>query len=94
MLSHPTLDQLLALRLDGMAKAFEEQLQMRNVKDLPFEDRLGFLIDREMTVRKDRRLKTRLRQAKLRPIPSLHLETITKFDPQKCHYRNGKWVEP
>ena len=66
MLNHPTLDQLLALRLDGMAKAFEEQLQLENVKDLPFEDRLGFLIDREVTVRKDRRLKTRLRQAKLR----------------------------
>jgi DNA replication protein DnaC len=66
MLSHPTLDQLLALRLDGMAKAFEEQLRMSDMKDLPFEDRLGFLIDREMTKRKDRRLKTRLRQAKLR----------------------------
>jgi len=66
MLNHPTLDQLIALRLDGMAKAFEEQLQMGNVKDLPFEDRLGFLLDREITVRKNRRLKTRLRQAKLR----------------------------
>jgi DNA replication protein DnaC len=66
MLNHPTLDQLLTLRLDGMAKAFEEQLRLENVKDLPFEDRLGLLIDREVTVRKDRRLKTRLRQAKLR----------------------------
>ena len=66
MLSHPTLDQLRALHLDGMAKAFEEQLQMSNMEDLSFEDRLGFLIDREVTAKNDRRLKTRLRQAKLR----------------------------
>lgn len=30
----------------------------------------------------------------LKPVPSLALETITEFDPAKCHYRNGKWVEP
>lgn len=66
MLNHPTLDQLHALRLDGMAKAFEEQLQMPDLGDLCFEDRLGLLIDREVTVRNDRRLRTRLRQAKLR----------------------------
>ena len=33
---------------------------------LSFEERLGLLVDREMTVRSDRRLTTRLRQAKLR----------------------------
>ncbi len=66
MLNHPTFDQLYALRLDGMAKAFQEQLQMSDVESLSFEDRLGLLIDREVTVRNDRRLRTRLRQAKLR----------------------------
>ena len=33
---------------------------------LSFEERLGLLVDREMTVRSERRLTTRLRQAKLR----------------------------
>lgn len=66
MLNHPTLDQLRALRLDGMAKAFEEQMQIGSVSELTFEERLGLLIDREVTVRSDRRLKTRLRQARLR----------------------------
>ncbi|HXM70782.1 MAG TPA: AAA family ATPase, partial [Thermoanaerobaculia bacterium] len=28
MLTHPTLDKLQALRLTGMARALEEQLQM------------------------------------------------------------------
>jgi DNA replication protein DnaC len=66
MLNHPTLDQLRTLRLDGMAKAFEEQMQITSIGELSFEERLGFLIDREVTVRNDRRLKTRLRQARLR----------------------------
>ena len=66
MLIHPTLDQLRALRLDGMAKAMEEQLQMSDIEDLRFEDRLALLIDRESTERASRRLKARLRKAKLR----------------------------
>ena len=66
MLIHPTLDQLRTLRLEGMAKALEEQLQMSDIGDLRFEDRLGLMIDREATERSSRRLKTRLRKAKLR----------------------------
>jgi DNA replication protein DnaC len=66
MLNHPTLDKLLALRLTGMAKAFSEQMDLSESQTLSFEERLGLLVDREMTVRSDRRLTTRLRQAKLR----------------------------
>ena len=66
MLIHPTLDQLRTLRLEGMAKALEEQLQMSDIEDLRFEDRLALLIDREATERASRRLRTRLRKAKLR----------------------------
>jgi DNA replication protein DnaC len=66
MLMHPTLDQLRALRLDGMAQALEEQLQSAGIDDLCFEDRLALLIDREATHRSQRRFATRLRQAKLR----------------------------
>jgi DNA replication protein DnaC len=66
MLNHPTHDQLLALKLTGMAKAFSEQMDLPESQTLSFEERLGLLVDREMTVRSDRRLTTRLRQAKLR----------------------------
>jgi DNA replication protein DnaC len=66
MLTHPTLDKLQTLRLTGMVKALSEQMQMPDIADLSFEERLGLLVDREMTERHDRRLKTRLRQAKLR----------------------------
>ena len=66
MLNHPTLDKLQALRFVGMAQALSEQMALPDIDDLSFEERLGLLIDREMTEREDRRLKTRLRQAKLK----------------------------
>lgn len=66
MLMHPTLDKIEQLRLFGMAKALREQLQNQAATALSFEERLGLLIDREMTERENRRLATRLRTAKLR----------------------------
>jgi DNA replication protein DnaC len=66
MLTHPTLDKLEALRLAGMAKALKEQWQIPDIGELVFEERLGLLVDRESTLRENRRMQTRLRQAKLR----------------------------
>ena len=66
MLTHPTLDKLNMLRFTGMAKALSEQMQLPEIEQLSFEERLGLLIDREMTERDDRRLKTRLRKARLK----------------------------
>lgn len=66
MLVHPTLDKIEQLRLFGMAKALREQLQNQKATALNFEERLGLLVDREMTERENRRLTTRLRTAKLR----------------------------
>src|SRR5881397_3500396 len=54
-----------------MAKALSEQIDLPESQTLSFEERLGLLVDREMTVRSDRRLTTRLRQAKLRLSASL-----------------------
>lgn len=66
MLPHPTLDKLHSLRLAAMARGLEEQMKMADIDSLSFEERLGLLVDREMTERENRRLKTRLRKAKLR----------------------------
>ena len=66
MLLHPTLEKLTAMRFTGMAAALEEQMQMDNPLDMTFEERLGLLLDREQAVRETRRMKTRLRKAKLR----------------------------
>ncbi|MGC8685917.1 MAG: ATP-binding protein [bacterium] len=66
MLNNPTIDKLYGLRLMGMAKAYEEQTQMREINELDFEQRFGLLVDREMTERQNRRLTNRLKFAKLR----------------------------
>jgi len=71
MLNHPTCDNLLALRLTGMAKALSEHMDLPESQARSCEERLGLLVDREMTARSDRRLTTRLRQAKLRLSASL-----------------------
>jgi DNA replication protein DnaC len=81
MLNHPTLEKLQALRLTGMLCALKEQMQMPDIGDLSFEERLGLLVDREMTERSDRRLKTRLRQAKFRL--SAALEDIDYRHPRE-----------
>ena len=66
MLTHPTSEKLQALRLLGMVKALDEQRRMPEIQDLSFEERLGLLVDREVTERDNRRLSSRLRKAKLR----------------------------
>jgi len=66
MLLHPTLEKLTTMRFTGMAAALDEQMQMNGLDDMAFEERLGLLLDREQAVRETRRMKTRLRKAKLR----------------------------
>ena len=66
MLTHPTDQRLVALGLTGMAKALEEQRRQPDIADLPFEDRLGLLVDREAIERENKRLSSRLKFAGLR----------------------------
>ena len=66
MLKHPTLDKLETLRLFGMAKGLREQKDMSECGALTFEERLGLLVDREITERDNARLTARLKRAKLR----------------------------
>ena len=66
MLIHPTLQKLRALKLEGLARALEEQRQTADIESLGFEERLGLLVDREMMDRENKRLSSRLHKAKLR----------------------------
>jgi DNA replication protein DnaC len=65
MLEH-TLSKLNILKLHGMAEGLTEQTKSAMYTELPFTDRLGLLVDREITVRDNRRLTNLLRGAKLR----------------------------
>lgn len=66
MLIHPTLSKLEALRLYGMLRALNDQLQTPDCASLSFEERLGLLLDREATDRENQRLAARLKRAHLR----------------------------
>ena len=66
MLKHPTLDQLHALGLHGMAKAFVEVAASNEADGLSHPEWLGLLLGREASLRQDKRLAARLRVAKLR----------------------------
>jgi DNA replication protein DnaC len=66
MLIHPIIDQLKSLRLNGMALTLEEQMQMPDIASLSFEERLGLIVDREANYRENRKLKTRLKNARLK----------------------------
>ncbi len=66
MLTHPTIDQLRALRLDGMVEAFVELQSQDAARDLAPAEWLALLLDREAAYRGTQRFKSRLRNAKLR----------------------------
>ncbi len=66
MLIEQTLDKLHQLKLTGMAHALGEQLQNPDAQSLPFEDRLGLLVDREWDVRESRGMTRRLQVARLK----------------------------
>lgn len=65
MMAQQTLDQLYALRLTGMAEALEEQMRLSDISSLTFDERFALLLEREITIRDDRRLTRLLRAAKL-----------------------------
>ena len=66
MLMHPTFDQLHQLGLAGMARAFAELEANSTSASLSHAEWLGLLLDRESTERYERRLRARLRYARLR----------------------------
>jgi len=66
MLNHPLFEQLRQLRCYGMLEAFEEQLSLDNINQLPFDERLAMLVERECLQRDNRRLQSRLRKSKFK----------------------------
>ncbi len=65
MTNQSTIDKLIEMRLSSMADAFRIQMKDSAMKEVPFEDRFGMLVDVEYTNRKNNRLKRLIRQAEL-----------------------------
>jgi DNA replication protein DnaC len=83
LLTHPTLDQLHVLGLQGMAKAFTELDKHGDAATLSHAEWLALLLDREATWRHDKRLGARLRYAKLRH----------QAAPEDVDYRSPRGLE-
>lgn len=66
MLTHPTLDQMQALGLGGMASAYRDLAEQDSGDDLSRDEWLGLMLDREAAMRADKRLRNRLAAARLR----------------------------
>jgi DNA replication protein DnaC len=66
MLTSATIDGLKALRLHAMAAALAEQNEQAGYAGLGFDERLGLLVDRELTDRASRRIQRSLKAARLR----------------------------
>lgn len=75
MLIQPTVDGLKALKLFGMIKALESQMNAPDSNALCFEERLGMLVDNELTTRENRKVHMRMKLAKL-----VHAGSIEEFD--------------
>jgi DNA replication protein DnaC len=97
VLTHPTLDQLQQLGLAGMARAFTELEANPGSAELSHAEWLALLLDREATERHDRRLRARLRYARLR-----HQAVVEDVDYRaprgldRTLFQNlagGRWIE-
>ncbi len=66
MLNNQTIEGLRSLKLSAMASGLIAQRQSVQYQTLEFEERLGMLVDQEITQRENRRLERLLRSAKLR----------------------------
>jgi DNA replication protein DnaC len=97
VLTHPTLDQLQHLGLAGMARAFTELEANPSSVELSHAEWLALLLDREATERHDRRLRARLRYARLR-----HQAVVEDVDYRAergldrtlfLNLAGGRWIE-
>ncbi|MBX9569038.1 MAG: IS21-like element helper ATPase IstB [Candidatus Obscuribacterales bacterium] len=66
MLVESTIEKLKLLKLHGMVRALESQMELKEARELSFDERLGMLLDAESLDRENHRTRARLRHAKLR----------------------------
>jgi DNA replication protein DnaC len=97
MITEPTLDRLVALRLRAMAHAYRTQLQDASASTLSFDERLGLLVEAEHLARQHRALDRRLKEAHLR-LPQACLEDVRADAGRGLERRvvrqlaTGQWV--
>ncbi len=97
LLTHPTLEQLKALKLDGMVDAFIELQAQDSGEELGHAEWLALLADREAVNRNTKRFQTRMRTAKLRHAGAI-VEDIDYRTPRRLDKAlfqqlvTGRWI--
>ena len=66
MLNEPTMQKLYAMKLNGLAEAYEEQRRQTKMASLSFDERFAMLVELQWLWKENRALATRLRQATLK----------------------------
>jgi DNA replication protein DnaC len=96
MLTQPLLEKLSQLKLSAFRTAFEDQLQNPQYAELSFEERLGLLVDIELTRRTNHRLHRRLKSASFplqAPLEDLDLSAGRGLKrAQILELAQGEWV--
>jgi DNA replication protein DnaC len=96
MLFQPVVEKLRDMRLYGMLSGMEEQAENPEYKKLSFEERLGLLVDLEWSIRQDRKLKTRIKNARFKDkacIEDLDFSSQRGLDRSQVLYlAQGQWI--
>ena len=92
MLTHPTLDLLHDLGLHGMAKGFRDMADNPESAALGHAEWLGILLERESTLRQQKRFESRAKTAKLRPF-GRGREPALGLDPRDVDYRTPRGLD-
>ena len=97
-MTHATVERLVELKLLGMANSLQEQLTQPSATSMSFEERLGLLVDRELSWRGDKRLERLLKNAHLR-YPQATIEDLDTRSGRGLERRTlmslalGDWID-
>lgn len=98
MLTHPTLEQMASLGLNGMAAAWRALVEQDPGEALNRNEWLGLMLDREVAWRADKRFANRLRNAKMR-FPNACIEDVNFAASRGLDRRQvlalaqGEWIK-
>lgn len=96
MILHPVIENLKKLRLKGVLEALTTQMENAENNNLKFEERLALLFEHEISIRQNRKLQVRLKNAKLKEpacMQDLIYEASRKIDkPLILSFESCDWV--
>ena len=103
MTNQSTIDKLIEMHMTSMADAFRNQMQDISMKEIPFDDRFGMIVDIEYTSRKNSRLKRLIKNAEFEAVEKhiwpvrlewRHVSVITALSTSVCQICSWTYKRP